>query len=83
MPTPARIVRQLSVMTDFSSEKRRLELEAIRESDPGKIVEEFRRARLAVGNFHPSPYDSLSRMIETIVAIEQQQARQESQASQA
>lgn len=75
MPAAARIVPHFSDMADFSSVKRRLELEAIRESDPGKIVEEFRRACLAVGNIHPSPYESLSRMIESIVAIEQQQAR--------
>jgi len=64
-------------MADFSSEKRRMELEAIRQSDPEKIIEAYRRARLARGIAHPSPFESFSRMIEFIVAIEQQQAMSE------
>jgi hypothetical protein len=46
----------------------------IRRSDPGKIIEAFHKARLAMGNMLPSHFESFSRMIESIVASEQQQA---------
>jgi hypothetical protein len=51
------------------------ELAALRNHDPDEITKAYRRAMLGLGNLPPAPYLSFSRMIDAIVAYEEQQAK--------